>query len=74
MTPIDIRQYLSERKFATLNDIAVHFRKTTETVSPLLDLWIRKGKVVKYDNNLGCRKGCCKCDPAAVITYEWVGS
>lgn len=72
MTPIEIKKYLSQRKLATLNDIALHFRMTTEAVAPMLDLWIRKGRVKKHDGNLGCRKGCCKCDEAAIVSYEWL--
>ena len=72
MTPIEIKQYLRERKLATVNDIAVHFRMESAAVAPMLDIWIRKGKVHKHDSNLGCQKGCCKCDPATIETYEWI--
>lgn len=72
MTPIAIKQYLSGRKLATLKDIAVHFRMDTDTVKPMLDLWARKGRVKKHASNLGCQKGCCKCDPATITTYEWI--
>ena len=72
MTPIEIRKYLTERKLATLQDIATHFRTETGTVVPMLDLWINKGKVKKHDNSLGCQKGCCQCHPASIVTYEWL--
>ena len=73
MTPIEIKQYLVGRKLATLQDMAHHFRMETDTVYPMVEMWIRKGKVKKHDDNLGCQKGCCKCDPTAIVTYEWVG-
>lgn len=73
MTPVEIKQYLSARKLATLKDIAVHFRMDTDTVSPMLDMWVRKGKVQKHNGDLGCQKGCCRCDPATIETYEWIG-
>ena len=44
-----------------------------EVVTPMLDLWIKKGKIKKLDNNLGCAKGCCKCDPTMIVSYEWIG-
>jgi hypothetical protein len=72
MTPIEIRQYLQERKLATLHDIALHFRTTTEATVPMLDLWVKKGKVKRHSGSLGCNKGCCKCDPATIETYEWL--
>jgi len=56
MTPIEIRKYLQERKLATLHDIALHFRMSTDATRPMLDIWIKKGKV----------------DPATIETYEWL--
>lgn len=72
MTPIEVRKYLQERKLATLHDIALHFRMTTEAIAPMLEIWITKGKVKKHADSLGCSKGCCKCDPATIETYEWI--
>jgi putative ferrous iron transport protein C len=72
MTPIDIKQYLMKRKLVTLQDIATHFRMTTGTATPMLDLWIRKGKLKKHDGHIGCQKGCCACDPATIVSYEWI--
>ena len=72
MTPIEIKKYLIERKIATLRDIAIHFSMETGTVVPMLDMWIRKGKLKKYDSKSVCQKGCCKCDPATIEAYEWI--
>jgi hypothetical protein len=72
MTPIEIKHYLSRRRLATLNDVAMHFRMDAGTVLPMMDMWIRKGRVRKHNNASGCRKGCCKCDPATITTYEWI--
>ena len=72
MTPIDVKRYLSIRKLATLRDIAVHFRMDTEALRPMLDLWVRKGKVKRHSGKLGCQKGCCRCDPATIAAYEWI--
>jgi len=72
MTPIEIRKYLQERKLATLHDIALHFRMTTEAITPMLELWVNKGKVKKHAGSPGCSRGCCKCDPATIETYEWL--
>jgi len=73
MTPTAIKQYLVGRRLATLKDIALHFRMEADAVSPMLELWIRKGKVKRHNDRAGCRKGCGMCDSAALTTYEWVG-
>jgi putative ferrous iron transport protein C len=71
MTPVAIKKYLLSRKLATLQEIATHFRMETNTVVPMLDLWVFKGKVKKHASP-GCRKGCCHCDPASLESYEWL--
>jgi hypothetical protein len=72
MTPIEIRKYLQERKLATLHDMALHFRMPAQAITPMLELWVQKGKVKKHSGKLGCTKGCCQCDPATIETYEWL--
>ncbi len=73
MILVELREYLIERKMAPLQDMAFHFNMEPETVRPMMDKWLSKGKVRFYDNNIGCSKGCCKCDPATIETYEWIG-
>lgn len=72
MDPIAIKHYLQQRKVATLHDIAVHFRSEAETVRPMLDIWVGKGKVKKIEGGSGCSKGCCSCDPATIESYLWL--
>ncbi len=73
MDLIRLRNYLRERKIVPLQDMALHFMVDTETVRPLLDVWIAKGKVQKLAGAPRTCKGCCKCDPATIETYEWRG-
>lgn len=73
MDLILLKKYLQERKIAPLYDIALHFHTDVTVVEPMLDLWIQKKKVIKHSGNLGCKKGCCACDPATITSYEWVG-
>ena len=72
MTTIEIKKYLIKRQIVTLKDIAVHFRMETGAIEPILEMWERKGKLKKYKGNIGCQKGCYKCDPAILVTYEWM--
>lgn len=58
---------------APLQDIAYHFNMEPATIRPMLEKWLIKGRVRRHNNNLGCAKGCCKCDPAIIETYEWLG-
>ncbi|MDR3089439.1 MAG: FeoC-like transcriptional regulator [Desulfobulbaceae bacterium] len=74
MDLISLKKYLQERGTAPLSDIALHFATEPETARPLLDLWIGKGKVEKLIGaSGGACKGCCKCDPAMLESYKWLG-
>ncbi len=72
MDLIQVKQYLRERRGVPLQDVALHFKVDVETVRPLLDVWINKGKVRKHAGTVAICKGCCKCDPATIETYEWM--
>lgn len=56
MTPTEVKCYLSERKLAPLNDIALHFDLEAETARGLISHWIRKGRVRLHQDN-GCNRG-----------------
>lgn len=72
MDLIQLKHYLRTRKIVPLQDMALHFRVHVETVRPLLEMWISKGKVQKRAGAGGACQGCCKCDPATIEIYEWV--
>lgn len=73
MDLITVRHYLQERRIVSLQDIATHFRVDAQTIRPLLDIWIKKGKAKRItDANAAC--ACCaECESAKVETYQWVG-
>jgi hypothetical protein len=67
----DIRQYLQERGQATLADLALHFGTDPATVRPMLEVWMRKGKVQRWEAGTGCGTSCQRCDAAATEIYRW---
>lgn len=68
----DIKEYLVKHKRVTLGDLAVHFGTEPEAMKGMLDLWIRKGRVVKSDGRACCAKSCGTCAGAAAMEiYEW---
>jgi len=73
MTPSEVKRYLSERKTAPLNDIALHFDSNPDAIRGILDHWIRKGKVKKLDGQ-SCGGDCCGGDcgeHAHKEIYQW---
>ncbi len=73
MTPSEVKRYLSERKIAPLNDIALHFDMQPDAVRGLLEHWIRKGKV-RLIAEEGCEGSCCgNCsEQHSKEIYQWV--
>ncbi len=72
MDLIQLKKYLQSRKVVPLQDMALHFQTDTETVRPLLDVWVSKGKVRQRPGSAAPCKGCCQCDPATIEVYEWI--
>lgn len=73
MDLLQLKAYIQKRKMASLADIANHFRTNPLTIAPMLDIWIRKGKINHHTCNHSCSGGCCSCEPATVKIYEWKG-
>jgi putative ferrous iron transport protein C len=67
----ELRRYLKERGQATLTDIALHFDAEPDALRPMLEMWIRKGKVERWEAGTGCGSACQRCDPAATEIYRW---
>jgi hypothetical protein len=67
----DIKNYLQQRGQASLGDIALHFKSDPEAVRGMLDVWIRKGKVIKQSSTASCGSSCQQCDPATTEIYIW---
>ena len=66
----DLKGYLAERRSASLTEIARHFSTDPDALRPMLEHWIRKGKVRRDDGNR-CN-GCSACAAADIEFYEWV--
>lgn len=68
MTLSDIKRYLQQHQRATLTDLAHHFRGDEQTLKPMLQHWIRKGKV-QHLHQEACTKGCCSAGTLDIYTW-----
>lgn len=68
----DLKRYMSDRRRASLEDIAVHFSMSEDAARGLLQTWIAKGRVRRLNQHLPCGT-CGKCESAVSDVYEWVG-
>jgi len=75
MTLTDIKQYLSLNGSASLPELARHFNADSALIESMLDLWIRKGRVV-LRHSKSCGSSCCgNCSSSSQggTWYELVG-
>jgi putative ferrous iron transport protein C len=71
MSLIDLKNYLSQRREASLSEIANYLSADPETTRGMLAVWQRKGKVVCH-RAAKC-SGCNQCDGATLEVYQWQG-
>ncbi len=69
----DIRRYLQQRGQSTLADLCSHFDADPDAMRGMLQVWVRKGRVLKQAVNASCGSSCTKCDPSATEIYVWTG-
>ena len=67
----DIKAYLMQHQQASLLDIATHFQSSPDAVRGMLEIWIRKGRVIRYQPSSACNSGCNKCNQHQTELYVW---
>ena len=67
----DIRDYLKQRKHASLSDLTVHFATQPDAMRGMLEQWIVRGKVRRC-SAVACEGCSSRCDAAPGESYEWV--
>lgn len=67
-----IKDFLRQRRRATLAEVAAHVHAETSAVQGMLELWIRKGQVRKSMATASCGGSCTKCEASSVEIYEWL--
>ncbi len=72
---LELKAYLQNRKIVSIDELSVHFKTTPDTLMPMLDQWIRKGKLRKETSGGTCggKHNTCSCGDSKQIWYEWTG-
>jgi hypothetical protein len=69
---IELRDYLSTRKRASIADLAGRFEVEASALEGMLAAWAAKGRIRRLRDRLPCGT-CGKCESATTDIYEWVG-
>jgi len=67
----DIRDYLKQQGQVSLRDMSLHFGMDQDSIRPLLEQWIAKGKVTRLPSGSLCGGGCRSCSPETIEIYAW---
>lgn len=67
----DIKQYLKLHGQATLADMSLHFKSSPEALQGMLDVWVKKGKIITYQANNSCGEKCGSCHASKSTVYVW---
>ena len=70
---MDIKSYLAGRGVASLTEIAGRLSADPDAIRPMLDHWMRKGKIRRVDTVGHCH-GCTTCALADLEFYEWAAA
>jgi len=67
----EVRDYIAQRGRAPLRDLCVRFGVDDEALRPMLEHWVRKGRVRHIEPaDRGKCGSCCSCSEPEI--YEWV--
>lgn len=67
-----IKEFLQTHQSANLEEMARYVNQDPGLTRELLQHWIRKGKVVRLSNPVGCGTRCVQCQPGTAEVYQWV--
>ena len=72
---LELKEYLQGRDIVSINDLSVHFKTTPDTLEPMLEHWIQKGKLRKETSGGSCggKHSTCSCGDSEQIWYQWIG-
>ena len=51
---LELKEYLQGRDIVSIDDLGLHFKASRETLEPMLEHWIQKGKLRKETAESSC--------------------
>lgn len=69
---LQILDYLKQEKVASNQQIAREFAIDKTALQPMLELWLRKGKIVFCQEKSACQSSCLKCQAQPPVYYRYL--
>ena len=68
---LQILDYLKREKVASNQQIAREFAIDKMALEPMLELWLRKGKIAFCQEKSACQHSCFKCQTQPPVYYRY---
>lgn len=68
---LQILEYLKREKVASNQQIAREFRLDITALQPMLEIWLRKGKIAGCQDKSTCQSSCFKCKTQPPVYYRY---
>lgn len=72
MTPSRLRLHFRLNRVCSLYDLTRCFNIDEHLMRDMLQIWIRKGKLLQKPRTEMCGSECAKCHPLMTEMYEWL--
>jgi putative ferrous iron transport protein C len=67
----ELGRYLAQRRRASIDDLALHFRAEPEALRGMLAMLEKKGRLRRVGSARACGGSSCCCSAAIGEVYEW---
>lgn len=67
---LQLFDFIKLNRVATLSQISRALKVDKTALLPMLEIWLRKGVIRLYQEDIACNKGCFSCKVNQTLTYE----
>ncbi|CEK11942.1 FeoC-like transcriptional regulator [Legionella hackeliae] len=68
---LQIREFIRREQVVSNQQIAREFKLDTDSLQPMLDLWLRKGVISFCQEKTACQTRCFKCKIQPPVYYQY---
>ena len=69
---LQIRDFIRREGVVSTQQLTREFRLDLSALQPMLDLWVRKGMIGKYQEKANCQSACFKCRIQPPEYYQYL--
>ena len=69
---LQIRDFISREGVVSTQQLAREFHLDLPALQPMLDVWVKKGAIKKFQEQVNCQSSCFKCKNQAPDYYQYL--